>query len=105
MSATDTLERPVVTITAQAAGVIRAACEAMDPPASVVYLSVHREGDRIAHRLDLKNGTTPGDIVSDQHELAVAVSADQVPLLQGAEVDYVAEGAGGKFVVSNPNLG
>jgi Fe-S cluster assembly iron-binding protein IscA len=71
----------------------------------VVHLSVHQQGDSVAHRLDLRNEAGPDDLVSDQHELAIAVSSDQVPMLQGAEVDYVAEGPGGKFIVSNPNLG
>ncbi len=105
MTEASTLERPVVTVTAQAAAVIKAACEAMDPPASVVHLSVHRQGDSVAHRLDLKSEAGPNDLISDQHDLSIAVSSDQVPMLQGAEVDYVAEGEGGKFIVANPNLG
>jgi Fe-S cluster assembly iron-binding protein IscA len=105
MSQANTLERPVVTVTAQAAAVIKAACEAMDPPATVVHLSVHRQGDTVAHRLDLKTEAGADDLISDQHDLAVSVSSGDVPMLTGAEVDYIPEGDSGKFVVSNPNIG
>ena len=97
--------RRAASITAQAAAVLKAACQSMDPPASVVQVSVQQQGETIAHRLDLKNEAGPSDLVSDQHDVAVAVDSEHVPMLQGAEIDYVPEGQGGKFVVSNPNLG
>lgn len=104
MSQSDAMERPIITVTEEAAAVIKAAC-AQDPiSSSVVRFSVERQGDSLVHGIRLEAETAPDDVIFEQHDLTMAVHQDQVPLLAGTSIDYRSEGAGGRFVVANPNL-
>jgi iron-sulfur cluster assembly accessory protein len=105
MSQTDnSTPMPVVTVTEQAASVIKAACASIEPPATIVHFSIMEQGDGVAHRMELRTETDPDDLISQQHDLTVAVSPEQVEVLKGAEVDFIGEGNAGKFVVTNPNI-
>jgi iron-sulfur cluster assembly accessory protein len=104
MTEANTQERPTVTITEQAAAVIKAACAAKNPPANVVRFSIDQGENGYVHGIGLQDTPAPDDVVSEQFGLQTVVSPGEVDLLKGAEVDYVAEGEAGKFVISNPNL-
>lgn len=102
MSQPDTLERPVVTITEQAATVIKSACE--EQSAKLVRFSVALQGDSVVHGITLEMAAAPEDVLFEQHDLTLAVNREQVPLLQGTEIDYRGDTPDGHFVVANPNL-
>jgi iron-sulfur cluster assembly protein len=104
MSQSETIERPVITVSEQAATVFKAAC-AKSAPESVILFSVRMQGDSLAHVITIAERTRPGDVVFTQHGVTMAVSEEQVPILQGTEVDYRQDADGGAFVVSNPNTG
>jgi iron-sulfur cluster assembly accessory protein len=104
MTEANTQERPTVTVTEQAAAVIKAACAAKNPPVNVVRFSIDQNENGFVHGIGLQEAAAPDDVVAEQYGLTTVVSPGEVDLLQGAEVDYVADGEAGKFVISNPNL-
>lgn len=102
MSQPEVLKRPVLTITEDAATVIRSACE--EQSARLVRFSVAVQGDSVVHGITLDVEPAPEDVVFEQHDLTLAVNREQVPLLQGTKIDYEGDTADGHFVVANPNL-
>jgi iron-sulfur cluster assembly accessory protein len=104
MTEAKTQERPTVTVTEQAAAVIKAACAAKNPPVNTVRFSIDQSDNGYVHGIGLQDAPAPDDVVSEQYGLQTVVSPGEVELLNGAEVDYVADGDAGKFVISNPNL-
>lgn len=103
MSQSDTIERPVIRLSEEAANVIKSACT--EQSASLVRFSIAVQGDKVIHGISLETDSTPEDVVFEQHNLKMAVAREQVPFLNGTEVDYRGDDQdGGHFVVANPNL-
>ncbi len=102
MSQPEVLERPVITVTEQAAAIIKSACE--EQSAKLVRFTVSLQGENVVHGISLEMDPAPEDVVFEQHDLTMAVNKEQVPLLKGTEIDYLGEDAAGHFVVANPNL-
>ncbi len=103
MTRNQTQERPIVTVTDQAALVLKAACEQMDPPASVVHFGMVPQGDSVSYQLRLTTEPAPSDVVFEANDLTLAVAEGQIDAIQGTELDYVPDGEQGSFVVTNPN--
>lgn len=102
MSQSETIERPVIRLSEQAASVIKTACD--EQSASLVRFTIAVQGENVVHGISLERDPTPEDVVFEQHDLKMAVAKEQVPFLNGTEVDYRGEGQDGHFVVANPNL-
>jgi Fe-S cluster assembly iron-binding protein IscA len=103
MTHTEQLERPIVAVTPRAATILKGACADMDGLSALVHLSVVPHDGGVAYRLELRPEPARNDVVFEQHEVTMAVSADQAAELAGTKLDYVdADGQRGRFVVARP---
>lgn len=75
-------------------------------PGKLVRLSTKASGcTGYAYVLDLVDGSEAGDeIVQASPAIAMAVSADAVPLVRGTEIDLVTEGINQVVKFHNPNV-
>ncbi len=58
----------------------------------------------LAYTFDMAQEVAPGDHVFEGHAAKLVVPADALPVLDGAELDYVREGFKQMFTVKNPNV-
>ncbi|MCX7891239.1 MAG: iron-sulfur cluster assembly accessory protein [Burkholderiales bacterium] len=58
----------------------------------------------LAYTFDMAKEVAPGDHVFEGHAAKLVVPADALPVLDGAELDYVREGFKQMFTVKNPNV-
>jgi iron-sulfur cluster assembly protein len=57
-----------------------------------------------AYTVQLADGIEADDIVFENLGVKVVVSPDSIAFLDGAEIDFVAEGLGKEFRFNNPNV-
>ncbi len=57
-----------------------------------------------AYVLDFADEQGEGDTVFTQHDASVVVDRDSLEILEGTELDYVAEGLNKSFKFRNPNV-
>ena len=68
-------------------------------------LGVRKTGcSGFAYEVDYADHATPGDVVFEQHGVKVVVSRENLPLLDGTEVDFVRKGINESFTFHNPNV-
>jgi iron-sulfur cluster assembly protein len=67
-------------------------------------LGVRRTGcSGWAYTVDFAETVGAGDVVMETAGVKLVVSAESLPMLDGAEIDYVREGLNEKFAFRNPN--
>lgn len=67
-------------------------------------LGVRRTGcSGWAYTVDIARAAEPDDAVFEDDGIRIVVDSDSLPLLDGMEVDYVAEGLNRTFRFENPN--
>ncbi|HEV2322217.1 MAG TPA: iron-sulfur cluster assembly protein IscA [Gammaproteobacteria bacterium] len=57
-----------------------------------------------AYVVDYAEGPTPEDVVFEDHGVKVVVSRENLPYLDGTQVDYVRQGLNESFKFHNPNV-
>lgn len=57
----------------------------------------------LAYTFDMAKELAPGDQVFEAHDAKLVVTADAMPVVDGAELDYIREGFKQMFTVKNPN--
>ena len=58
----------------------------------------------LQYMLGVEKEATDGDVVIDTDTIQVLVDAESVPLVEGAQIDYVEGLMRSGFVISNPNV-
>lgn len=66
-------------------------------------LAIEKKG-RPRHVVSLSDESAEADVVFEDGGVTIAIAAIQASLLRGATIDYVSDGDGGRFEVTNPNL-
>lgn len=56
-----------------------------------------------SYGLDFSEKATDGDSVSEQHGIKLFIDKEALPLIEGAEIDYVEDIKGSGFAFKNPN--
>src|SRR5688572_20386483 len=68
-------------------------------------LGVRRSGcNGWAYTIDYAEAVEPHDVVFDQSGVKVVVSAENLDLIDGTEVDFVKDGVNEAFKFRNPNV-
>jgi iron-sulfur cluster assembly protein len=57
-----------------------------------------------AYTIDYADGVTPEDVVFEQGGVKVIVSADNLELVDGTEIDFIKDGLNEAFKFRNPNV-
>lgn len=96
-------DAPLVTLTAAAARRVRELLTTVDHAGVRLRVAIEKRG-RPRHVVSLSDETEEGDILFEHSGVAIAVAALHASLVRGATVDYIGDGDGGRFEVSNPNL-
>jgi iron-sulfur cluster assembly accessory protein len=73
-------------------------------PGAALRVVVVPSGNGVQYMLAVESEPKEDDVVTDAEGLKVVVDSDSVPLLEGAEIDYVDTLARSGFVISNPNV-
>ena len=68
-------------------------------------LGVKRVGcNGLQYTYDMAKAVEPNDLLVEAHEAMLVVSAEAIPYVGGAQLDYVNEGFKRMFTVTNPNV-
>ena len=92
---------PLITLTPATAERVR---ELIAGVAGIMLRVAIEKRGRPRHIVSLSDESEDGDLVFDDGGVTIAVAALHASLLRGATVDYVSDGEGGWFEVTNPNL-
>ncbi len=57
-----------------------------------------------AYVMDYADSAQPEDVIFEQHGVKVLVSRDNLPILDGTQVDFVRHGLNESFQFHNPNV-
>lgn len=57
-----------------------------------------------AYVVDYADAAQPEDVIFEQHGIKVLVSRENLPLLDGTQVDFVRQGLNESFQFHNPNV-
>ena len=70
-----------------------------------VRLGVRKTGcSGLAYVVDFADGVNDGDTVFEHGAVKVVVAEDQLPYLDGTELDFTRQGLNETFVFNNPNV-
>lgn len=93
-----------ITLTESAARRVRAYLEKRDG-ALGLRLGVKKSGcSGFSYQVDYAETVCPDDLVFEDHGVKVVVNREQMPYLDGTEVDFVRQGLNEAFRFRNPNI-
>ncbi len=95
----------IIEVTPLAAEKLVDALKEQDEEGSLLRVMVMPGGNGgIQYMLGVEKEPAEGDIVIDASAVKVLVDAESVPLIEGAQIDYVEGLMRSGFVISNPNV-
>mgnify|MGYP003450133994 FL=1 len=98
------VENQVVIITEAAAFRIKEMMEHNEEVGAFLRVGVNGGGcSGLTYGMSFTMDKNDDDLLDEQHDLPIVVSAEDAPILQGTKIDYKQSLMGGGFTIDNPN--
>lgn len=98
------VENQVVIITEAAAFRIKEMMEHNEEVGAFLRVGVNGGGcSGLTYGMSFTMDKNDDDLLDEQHDLPIVVSAEDAPILKGTKIDYKQSLMGGGFTIDNPN--
>ena len=94
----------MINVTPLAADKLKAILQEEGQPEGALRVIVVANGHGAQYMMALEEGANADDMVVHENGVRVLVDSASVPLLEGAEIDYVESLMRSGFVIHNPNI-